>query len=239
MTSREMHLDFKMKLNKIDSQKYRNLFVPEIDWKLNEAQEVFVRMIAEPRNNQNQGFEFNQRSIDDLRTIVINQSIDSSTSLTKFDDTSYIAPLPDDYWYKLGVKVFATKNNCQTIDLSNVFYVRHDENNLNTFNLPSFEWRQVNIRFLKEGIRVFTDGTFIIDRVVLNYIKKLRKIHNAQDAKNGQYKDLGTGVILTGSQDCELPEGTHRNIVDLAVLITTGELQIPDYQIKQQKLNLN
>jgi hypothetical protein len=39
MTAREMHYDFKQKLNKIDSQKHRNLKVPEIDWKLNEAQE--------------------------------------------------------------------------------------------------------------------------------------------------------------------------------------------------------
>ena len=37
MNIREMHYDFKKKFNKIDSQKNRNLLVPEIDWSLNEA----------------------------------------------------------------------------------------------------------------------------------------------------------------------------------------------------------
>ena len=73
MNAREMHYDFKQKLNKIDSQKYRDLIVPEIDWKLNEAQEVFVKVIAQPRLQSQLGFEINQRTINDIRTIVIDQ----------------------------------------------------------------------------------------------------------------------------------------------------------------------
>ena len=48
MTIQEMHYDFKMKLNKIDSEQYRNLRIPEIDWKLNEALEIFIKINAEP-----------------------------------------------------------------------------------------------------------------------------------------------------------------------------------------------
>ena len=47
------------------------------------------------------------------------------------------------------------------------------------------------------------------------------------------------GVLLTGSQDCELPEPTHREIVDIAVLLMAMELQLPDIQMKQAKLALN
>jgi|GEM_PF-6135448 len=42
-----------------------------------------------------------------------------------------------------------------------------------------------------------------------------------------------------GFQDCELPEHTHREIVDIAVLLVSGELQLPDYQIKFNKINMN
>ena len=35
------------------------------------------------------------------------------------------------------------------------------------------------------------------------------------------------------------PEHTHKEIVDIAVLLATGEMQLPDYQIKQAKVNLN
>jgi hypothetical protein len=37
------------KFNKVDSQKNRNILVPEIDLYLNEAEEIFVKLIAEPR----------------------------------------------------------------------------------------------------------------------------------------------------------------------------------------------
>ena len=54
----------------------------------------------------------------------------------------------------------------------------------------------------------------------------------------GRY-NLPDGTLLEGSVNCELPDHTHREIVDIAVLLLTGELQIPDYQTKLIKLNLN
>ena len=41
-----MHYDLKLKLNKLDSNQYRNLLVPEIDWVLNEAETIFIKSIA-------------------------------------------------------------------------------------------------------------------------------------------------------------------------------------------------
>jgi hypothetical protein len=240
MTIREMHYDFKQKLNKIDSQKYRNLLVPEIDWKLNEAQEVFVKVVAEPRLKNGFGFEINQRTIDDIRTIVINQSLDKKNciSATKFDEESYTVELPEDYWFHISSEVFGTKGNCKLVKLDTIVRQHDDRFKSSPFDNSSFEWREVNIRFFGNKIRIFTDKTFQVNYLCLDYIKKPLKLHNAQDAQGGSYRDLGTGLLLTGSQDCELPAHTHREIVDLAVLITTGDLQISDYQIKQNKLKL-
>mgnify|MGYP003657165203 FL=1 len=72
----------------------------------------------------------------------------------------------------------------------------------------------------------------------MNYIKKLQYIHNAEDFRGGTYK-LPSGVLLTGNVSCELPEQTHREIVDIAVAIASNELQNPDLQNKLQKLNFN
>ena len=72
----------------------------------------------------------------------------------------------------------------------------------------------------------------------IDYLKKPSYIHNAGEFSTGQYT-LPSGQTLSGFQNCELPEHTHREIVDIAVLITSGELQLPDYQIKYNKLNLN
>ncbi len=231
-----MHYDFKTKVNKIDSQQYRNLRVPEIDWKLNEAYEIFVKSIAEPRYRNHLGFEVNQRTIDDIRTIVVNNQ---TLAVTQTGINEYTATLPTQYMFFLSCYVNITKENCGTKKVRARVVQHDDTHEESSFDNSSFEWREVNIRFYDGGIKVFTDGTFTVDNIEINYIRKHAYIHNAQDFLPSGTYNLPDGTALTGFQNCELPEHTHREIVDIAVLITTGELQIPDYQIKQAKLNLN
>ena len=63
-------------------------------------------------------------------------------------------------------------------------------------------------------------------------------MHYAQGFNAGTYT-LPSGVVLSGSVNCELPDHTHREIVDIAVLILSGELQTNDLQVKQMKLSFN
>jgi len=230
MTIKDMHYDFKKKLNKVDSQQNRNLLIPEIDWALNEGYELFVKMIAQPRTKSYLGFEVNQRSIDDIRTLVVNNQCSSISN--------NIVPLPQDYWHFLKGEVTISKGNCTGKKAK--FHLRQhdDEFEQSPFDKSSFEWRHVNGVFFENGIKLFDDGTFTNDEFCISYIKRPRYIHNAEDFRTGTYK-LPSGQVLTGSVDCELPEHTHREIVDIAVLIVTGEIQASDYQVKLQKLNFN
>ena len=238
MDVRGMHYDFKQKMNKIDSQEYRNLRVPEIDWKLNEAYEIFVKSIAEPRTNRLAGFEVNQRTIDDLRTIVVNNN--TILPLVSLEDTKEITiPLPSNYMFYLSSTIQISKVGCGKKEVRATLIQHDDENEESIFYTSSYEWGEVNIRFFEGGIKVFTDGTFKIDKLKLNYIKKHDYIHNAQDFLPTQSYTLPNGVVLVGSQNCELPEHTHREIVDIAVLITSGELLSPGYKINQAKIKLN
>jgi hypothetical protein len=225
-----MHYDFKTKLNKIDSQQYRNLRIPEIDWKLNEAQELFVKMVAKPRLSKSLGFETSQRSTDDIRTIVVNDYCSAVVNS--------IGTLPDNYWHFLSGKTLMDKGQC--IGFPSTLKIRqHDDEFENSpFDCSSFEWREVNAVFYESGLKLYNDGTFINKTLCISYIKKLNYIHNAEDFRSGTYK-LPSGTVLTGSEDCVLPEHTHREIVDIAVLLATGEMQLPDFQAKQAKVNLN
>ena len=225
-----MHYDFKTKLNKIDSQQYRNLRIPEIDWKLNEAYELFVKMVAKPRLRNNLGFETSQRSTDDIRTIVVKDYCSSIVGK--------VGTLPDNYWHFISGSTLMSKDNCVSFP-STIKIRQHDDEFENSpFDCSSFEWREVNAVFYEEGLRFYDDGTFTNTKMCINYIKKLEYIHNAEDWRGGTYK-LPSGVILSGTNDCILPEHTHREIVDIAVLLATGELQLPDFQAKQAKVNLN
>lgn len=236
MTIKEMQYDFKQKLNKIDSQQYRNLKIPEIDWKINEAYEIFVKSIAEPRVNNHLGFETNQRSIDDIRTIVVN---DATLNPIKLDDNTYYVELPDNYMFYISSKVIIERKGCGERKATTIVRQHDDRFETSPFDSSSFEWKEVNLRFFNKGIKIFTDGTFTVKSLKLDYIRKHAYIHNAQDfLPTGSYK-LPSGQVLTGTQDCELPDHTHREIVDIAVLITSGDLSNADYQLKQAKISLN
>lgn len=235
MTIKEMHYDFKKKLNKIDSQQYRNLLIPEIDWTLNEAQELFVKLIANPRQRSYLGFEINQRTIDDIRTLVVRPESDPNASIQIQNN---IVTLPSDYWHFIKAEVTISKNSCG--DRIARFYPQQhdDEFEESSFNQSSYEWKSVNGTFFEEGIKLYDDGTFINKIFNLVYLKRPSYIHNAEDFRQGTYT-LPSGIELTGSVNSELPESTHREIVDIAVLIASGEINTPDYQLKLQKLNLN
>lgn len=230
MDIKSMHYDLKKKVNKVDSQKYRNLRIPEIDWSLNEAAELFVKMVSMPRLRNHLGFETSQRSIDDIRTIVkTKESISVANN---------IMLLPTDYKFFVEGDVVMTKGSCKDIK-GDLFIRQHEDNYENSpFDKSSFKWREVNGVFNEDGIQLDTQD-FTVSAVLLSYIKEMPYMHNAEDfGTSGEY-NLPSGTPLTGTQDCVLPEHTHREIVDIAVLIITGELQIPDYQIKQAKLNMN
>ena len=230
MTISEMHYDFKKKLNKVDSEQNRNLLVPEIDWALNEAQELFIKMIVEPRQRSFIGFEKSQRTIDDIRTIV-----ESERVVTIING---VAPIPIDYLFFLKAEVLMDKGNCRGVK-GRLHIRQHDDEFENSpFDKSSFEWRIVNGLFITEGVKVFDDGTFTNKSLVLSYIRKPSYIYNAEAFRNGTYR-LPSGVVLTGTVNCELPEHTHREIVDIAVALVSGELLSNDYQVKLSKLNIN
>lgn len=230
MNIKEMHYDFKMKLNKVDSQQYSNLLIPEIDWLLNEAQEYFIKMIAEPRIHTYQGFEKSQRNIDDIRVLVRNNHCSNVIN--------NVANLPEDYMFYISSYVDCTKGTCANINCNLKIRQHDDEFENSPFDKSSFEWRVVNGVFTENGIKLYDDGTFKINKICLNYIRKPLYIHNAEDFKPNGYKLPGKDLLI-GHQDCELPEHTHREIIDLAVAFASNQLQSPDYQLKLNKLQFN
>lgn len=231
MTVKDMHYDFKKKFNKIDSQKNRNILVPEIDWLLNEAEEIFIKLIAEPRIKNNLGFETSQRTTEDIKSIVVTTCITPNA-------TTKIVILPTQYKYWVKGRATLSKLECTNVP-AKLHIVQHDDEvEESAFNKSSFLWREVNAVFNSDGLKILTDGTFNVTDVCITYIRKTNYIHNAEDFRVGGYI-LPSGVALTGSVNCELPDHTHREIVDIAVMLASSEIQTSDFQVKLNKLNFN
>lgn len=233
MAIADLEYAFKSKINKVDSAQNKNFLIPEIDLALNEGMELFVKMIAQPRIAKYYGFEKNQRSIDDIRTIVVDSH--SCSLVTGLTDTY---ALPTNYWYFSKAYAVMTKGDC-TGKRGRVYIRQHDDEfEESPFDISSFEWREVNGVFVSGGIKLYASD-FSVTSLLLTYIRRPLYMHNATgfDSVNG-YKSP-SGVVYTGTQDCELPLGTHSEIVDLAVLIATGKINSPEYQLKLNQLNLN
>lgn len=211
MSIEEMAYDVKVKLNKLDSNAFRNLIIPEIDWRLNEALNIYINnAIASKRPNL--GLEINERITGDISPLLV------STTVV----TTGLVPLPSDY--RNFVKADATVNKGCTLN-NRVWIVQHEDlSDADYFSKPSFEWEEANGVFNTDGLLVKADGT--IGSVTLYYIKKHPYIHNAEGySPTGYY--LPSGLLLQGKQDCILNENCHREIVDIVVAMVTAELGLP------------
>ena len=230
MDIKDMHYDFKRKFNKIDSQQNRNFLVPEIDQYLNEAEDIFKKTIAEPRFRTKLGFESSQRNTESLRTIVVTDC--------KEDLSGLLYILPTDYQYFVRGRIELVRGTCPVRKAPIRIMEHDDEFEEDVYTKSSFDWKRVNGLFNSQGLLLHTDGTFSIKNACITYIRTTNFMHNAEDFRLGGYQ-LASGVTLTGTENCELPEHTHREIVDIAVMLAAGEVQTSDFQLKLNKLNFN
>lgn len=227
MDSVRMHIEFRARFNRINSNKNRGFFKEEIDLFLNDSYDEFVETRSTRKSNHKaEGFEDTQKRIDDIRTVVkegttsedrllIDDSLillDSGV-LSVFNRGKYVnLPMDGDYKYlKLVNDACDTSTNCATY--------RHSPN-----RLFSSEW--VN-NALKDAFHrshakspvseikgnklfAYEDGFTILDFHVV-YVYQYPKI---------EYE----------TQDCILPIHTHREIVNNAVdkvnsVINTGNYE--------------
>ena len=246
MTVQEQHIDFKRKLNKIDSATHVNFEVPFIDEYLNEAQEIFIKRRIQTNNIYRVGFEVTQKRIEDLREIVAKCPTDiAPIALTEIDTNVYQADLPENYLYYIRGNVTCTKGSCNK-ELGCIVQQHDDLNNVlgSMFYSPSFEWGELPITFSKDKIYVYSDGTFTPEFLLIDYIRRPLRIANP-DAYIDQLGNTGYllpvrdafgNFIPAVQQDCELQSMyVCREIVDIAVELAHMDLGDPKHQLSSYK----
>jgi len=222
----EMHFAVKMGLNKRDSS-YRNLQLPELDWFLNQAQQVFVKACMPQSASLFLGreFEISQRSIDSIRVLVTPIDIAINNN---------IALIPNNYLYYVSSYVDARREACKrTI---RCYEVQHDDLHRESANTSSsFDWNECNISFEDKGI-IFHTTDFTVSNLKLVYIREPKLIHNAAQYIGGTYNYFGTA--LTGTSNCELPVITHDDIVRIAIFLASRALEQPASNQKYEETKL-
>jgi len=248
MTINEMHYDFKVKIDKVDSMSKKNFLPNEIDWIINEAIQIFVKQRYGQNNSKRAGFESIQKRTDDLRTLQIKSPtvlqpgvmpVQHQGDVYEFRISDFKFP----YWFLTRLTAKVKKDDCTKV--IKVRQTQHDD--LSTaledeFFKPDFIWgealaveaRTDEAQDQKGSIYVYTDNFEIVE-IYPEYLKKPNKVwigtYNTKDGQN----TVGDPIV-----QCDLPEHTHNEIVDLAVLECSRIIENPQfYQLRQQKLKEN
>lgn len=173
---------------------------------INRAKDDYIKQLY-------RAFQQNQEITDKLRTLV-------TTAITNFNAATYEGnrwyyEYPEDYLFTLGeeVEIRICRNNCPTLvnktrDVIEATIETVDrilENSLSEYHLHHNQARPVRL-YTDNKIVLITDGKYGINKYSMTYLRKA--------------KDLGKNLK---EEYTELPEVTHKEIVDAAVRLYLSE----------------
>ena len=208
----ELVYEFKLALNKVNRQDNVNVPIEDIIVYLNKAQMSWIKTKINPNNIYKSGFESIRKRIDDIQILKVSDIELKPVKTNDLLHKGYKCSLEDakNYMFYISSYSVALKKNCEAI-LTNDLIRSGDLTTryLDVNHSPSFEWRTTIATLGDDALTVYTDDSFQIDKVFINYLRYPQKIDI-----QGYTKFDGTSST---NSDCELPEYAKDGIVDLAV----------------------
>jgi hypothetical protein len=228
-----MHVAFKLGLDKTNSLSYPSFLPEEIDFWLNQATRKFVKTRYSGVNPKREGFEQSQKRIDDLRTLVTEETL-TPTETGQSKPNGWLVDVTDltmTYWLSLGEEVkiryvpttYANINNATTTKRVGVVEVTSDsyrskiDDPLCEYKLHYDDAKPLRL-FYNNTIEFITDGTYDITEAYIRFIKQPAEIE----------------YDVT---DCDLAEHTHDEIVNMAIQLALENIEQPRLQTYTQGIN--
>lgn len=242
MTVDEMHLQFKIGVDKTDSLNSANFTQAEIDIYLSDAQEQFIEQRAYGNNAKRESVEETEQRVKNLQSITYNAIITPlAYDPTRNKPNGVFVNLPADYRHALEEEVSVTYTDCngasKTI-LVPVIALTHDKYNktiTNPFSKPNINkvYRLPFGRFTTAGVssehfELISGQGFTINTYYLRYLKNPLKINLAN-------RPLPVPSIGTGQQG-SLADEAYREIIRIAVRNALGDIESPRTQESMQRI---
>lgn len=209
MTISQLHQEFKIALDKVDSLNYPDILPEEIDVFLNTNILKFISQRVYGNNPRREGVEETQKRFDDLITLVANYTQTSFITFIYNKPNGQTANLPSDYWHTIqeDALITYTCNNISVQETVPIYPVTHDRYNKTVrdpFNKPD------NTKVLRLGlngtIELITGVGVILNGYNLRYIRKPAEVRYGS-----------TYTIPTTDVQPDLPESTHKEWLAMAV----------------------
>lgn len=238
MTIEQMHYDFDIKADEVNSLSNKSFTDAEKDWLINEAQVVLLKQRVNLNNFRVKGFEMDQKRIDDLSTLVVRFPNENVLPFTYHEDLNIyelkFADLKYPYFMYLRGRVDVISDNC-TID-SRIRLMQTDDIDdvlLDPFNKPSGAEVLANIGWSSSeessSLYLYPAPGDTITSIKIEYLKYPKRV------SLGTYEFID-GIIYPPTNS-EMPEHLHPEIVDHAVKMAMSFTQNPSlYQTSMEKI---
>lgn len=237
MTVDEMHLQFKIGVDKTDSFNSANFTTAEIDIYLSDAQEQFIEQRAYGNNVKKESVEETQQRVKNLQSIVRNATITPLAATADNKPNGLFVTLPSDYRHSLEEEVLVTYTDCNNATQQSrvsVVALQHDKYNkavANPFSKPNLNkvYRLPFGRFNNaEHFEIISTPGYTVNTYYLRYLKNPAKINLAN-------RTLPVPSIGTGQQG-ELADEAYREVIRLAVRNALGDIESARTQESMQRL---
>lgn len=228
MTISEMHIAFKLELDKIDSLQYPAFTTDEIDFWLNRAIRKFVKTRYSGINYKREGAEQTQKRIEDLRTLVREVTV-PCTSVGAIKPNGYVLAngfsnvqfIAEPYWLSLGEEVLITPtigdpSRQGVTEVTSDEYRAELDNPYSTYILHYDNAKPLRL-FYNNTIEFVSDGTYAVTNAYIRYIKQ-------------------PITVVYSTVNCDLAEECHDEIVALAVQMALENIEQPRLQTYSQEI---
>lgn len=232
ISSLDIALKVKYRLNKVDTQDDENISIYNIVEAYNKAQLNIINRLLSKNNNYKTGVESTKKRIDDLKNLVNEEP--KTLSVQKKSGYVITENLPKDYFHHIRTTCLAKNNLCSKKDM---FVYLQEESNINTLLRnqhinPSFEWGETIGTLVGNKLKIYTENKFDVDKAYITYIKFPKNIDIP-----GYIKKDGS---LSTQIDPELPDDIVEMTIEESVRILSGDIQSKfSNQISQQNLQMS
>lgn len=209
MTAAEMLVYFRERYN-LSSNVNFGKQDDELYLYLNAAVSRFIKTRVTGNNPRQVGFQGDQKRIDDLRTLVKKESV-TLTAESEISNGSNF-PMPSDYYIGINCIVNITNSN----------------------KTPSDYWTQaktVDLFTLDDYLHTGNNKPIIDNPLISYYDNKGLVIYDPDDTLAGaRLMYVKEPAKISGAQDCDLPEHTHEEVVEIAIKLAIEGIESQRYQ---------
>lgn len=221
LTTFDVLSKYKSRLNKSDSEDYDNLWVYQVEETYNKGVQEVVRKMK--RGKGTEGDEITRNAVDDLQVLLK----DVMLAVGTYPLYSETIPFPDDYLYYKRLTPIVTKGICERTRIKSHLKEEANVDDLlvNFDTQPSFDFEETFNTVIGNRSRVYHNGDFYVDVVLLTYYKQPKFItFNKKSPTTLEFKDDVNEMMI--DEGIKIMAGDIENSIAVQLAQSRGQLTI-------------